>query len=144
VSFYYCHDADGELAAMVAEVTNTPWGDRHAYVLPRGEDAAVLHGSFPKMLHVSPFMGMAQRYEWRATAPAETLSVHIENREGDRRAFDATLSLRRRPFTRRTLARVTGRYPVATLRLLALIYGHAAGLAVKGVAVRPRPRPTVT
>jgi DUF1365 family protein len=38
VSFYYCFDASGErVSAVVAEVTNTPWGERHAYVMPLGE-----------------------------------------------------------------------------------------------------------
>jgi DUF1365 family protein len=84
VSFYYCHDADGVLEAIVAEVTSTPWAQRHAYVLPAG-DGPVVHGSFDKRLHVSPFMGLDQRYEWHATRPAPdapTLSVHIENHEG--------------------------------------------------------------
>src|SRR4051794_20502708 len=59
VSFYYCLDRDERLQALVAEVTNTPWGDRHAYVL-RGGDANLLRDRAPKALHVSPFMDMEQ------------------------------------------------------------------------------------
>ena len=142
VSFYYCFAPDGErLEAIVAEVTNTPWGERHAYVLPRGTgDGDVLGGGFDKRLHVSPFMGMDQRYAWKAPAPGPTLSVHIESSEDGRRAFDATLGLHRRPFTRRVLADVTARYPAATLRMLALIYGHAVALKLKGVPVQPHPQ----
>lgn len=142
VSFYYCFAPGGEhLEAIVAEVTNTPWGERHAYVLPRGaDDGRVLGGGFDKRLHVSPFMGMDQRYAWRAPAPGETLSVHIESTEDGRRAFDATLGLRRRPFTGRSLADVTLRYPAATLRMLALIYSHALALKLKGVPVQPHPQ----
>ena len=142
VSFYYCFAPGGErLEAIVAEVTNTPWGERHAYVLPRGPgDEQVLGGGFDKRLHVSPFMGMDQRYAWKAPAPGPTLSVHIESSEDGRRAFDATLGLRRRPFTRRALADVTARYPAATLRMLALIYGHAIALKLKGVPVQPHPQ----
>ena len=107
VSFYYCFAADGErLEAIVAEVTNTPWGERHAYVLPRGDsNAGVPQGGFDKALHVSPFMRMDQRYTWRAPAPGRTLSVHIESSQEGRRAFDATLGMWRRPLTRRSLAR---------------------------------------
>ena len=142
VSFYYCFAPDGErLETIVAEVTNTPWGERHAYVLPRGEhDGQVLGGGFDKRLHVSPFMGMDQRYSWKAPAPGPTLSVHIESTEDGRRAFDATLGLRRRPLTRRALADVTLRYPAATLRMLALIYSHALALKLKGVPVQPHPQ----
>ena len=141
VSFFYCYEPDGAtLGAVVAEVTSTPWGERHAYVLPRGDAKRVLTGGMDKAMHVSPFMGMDQRYVWRAAAPGPTLSVNIESREGDERVFDATLKLERVPLTRRTLARSTGRYPAATLRVLALIYSHALVLKLKGVPVQPHPR----
>ena len=130
VSFYYCFAPDGDtLEAIVAEVTNTPWGERHAYVT----DGRT--GEFDKALHVSPFMPMDQRYSWRASTPADTLSVHISSSENGERAFEATLNLKRRPLTRRTLAG----HPGSTLRLLALIYGHAVALKLKGVPVQPHP-----
>jgi DUF1365 family protein len=140
VSFYYCFTPEERLEAVVAEVTNTPWGERHAYVLERSGAGRVLSAGHEKQLHVSPFMGMEQSYRWHVAAPGETLSVHIESREAERRAFDATLSLRRAPLTRRTLAGVTARYPAATLRVLGLIYGHALALKLKGVPVQPHPR----
>jgi DUF1365 family protein len=142
VSFYYCFDPSGErLDAIVAEVTNTPWGERHAYALRRapGSAGAVLTGDSEKVLHVSPFMGMDHRYEWRVAPPRDTLSVHIESHRGGRLAFDATLSMRRRALTQRSLAGVTARYPAATARVLALIYAHALGLKLKGVRVHPHP-----
>jgi uncharacterized protein len=147
VSFYYCLDPAGErLDAVVAEVTNTPWGERHAYALWRAPDSAgpVLTGDSEKVLHVSPFMGMDHRYEWRVAAPADTLSVHIESQRGGQLAFDATLSMRRRELTRRSLAGVTARYPAATARVLALIYAHALRLKLKGARVHPHPRESAT
>ena len=81
VSFYYCFEPGGErVQALVAEVTNTPWGERHAYVIEvKQRDSAVLAGQFEKALHVSPFMGMDHRYDasggWRR--PVDVLSVHI-------------------------------------------------------------------
>lgn len=143
VSFYYCYAPGGErLEAIVAEVTNTPWGERHAYVLTWDEDATktvVLGGSFDKALHVSPFMGMDQHYAWRAVPPGPTLSMHIESIECGARIFDATLRLRRRPLDRRTLAWITARYPAATQRILGLIYAQAVALKIKGVRVKPHP-----
>lgn len=139
VSFYYCHRADGTLHSVVAEVTSTPWAERHAYVLEAG-DEPVLHGDFAKELHVSPFMGMDQHYTWSSTRPAPAnpmLSVHIASEEDGAPAFDATLKLERRPFTRRSVTR----HPGATLRVLALIYAHALVLALKRVPVQPRPTP---
>ena len=136
VCFYYLFEEDGEtVGAVVAEVTNTPWGDRHAYVLPREDGGRVLAGDMDKRMHVSPFMGMDQRYVLRATEPGPTLSVHIENREHGDRVFDATLKLERRPLTRRGLARHLG----ATLRVVALIYAHAVVLKLKRVPWHRRP-----
>ncbi len=142
VSFYYCFDRDGEhLEHVLAEVTNTPWGERRAYVLSDRQRAGQsIAGEFDKQLHVSPFMGMEQSYSWLVTPPGRALEVHIENREGDQLAFDATLSLRRRELTRASLARFSARYPAATVRVLALIYGHALALKLRGVPVHPHPR----
>jgi DUF1365 family protein len=142
VSFYYCLHPSGEtVQSVVAEVTNTPWGERHAYVLaPRATSSTgVLGGGLAKALHVSPFMGMDHRYEWRLTAPAQTLSVHIASHRDGELAFDATLALRRRELTRASLARVTARYPVATMRVLGLIYAHGLALKLKGVPLHRHP-----
>jgi uncharacterized protein len=129
ISLYYCFDREERLRHVVAEVTNTPWGERHAYVLPAGA------GRMEKVLHVSPFMGMDHEYTVRAAVPGETLSVHVESRRGGRLAFDATLGLRRRPFARGPLLG-------ASLRTLALIYAHALVLKAKGARVHPHPEVT--
>ncbi|MBA2608419.1 MAG: DUF1365 domain-containing protein [Actinobacteria bacterium] len=145
VSFYYCFAADGErLEALVAEVTNTPWGERHAYVLARPAaaddgDKTVLSGSFAKEFHVSPFMGMDQRYTWKVPVPGDSLFVHLESNEAAERVFDATLQLDRKPFDRKTLRRIALRYPAASRRMLLLIYVHALVLRLKGVKVKPHP-----
>jgi DUF1365 family protein len=137
VSFYYCFDRDDRLQALLAEVTNTPWGERQSYVLTRGErTGCVLQGESEKLMHVSPFFGMDQRYEWRVAEPGTTISVHIENREHGQLAFDATLSLKRRPATRRWLAMASA----SGLRVLALIYAHAAAIRLSGIRTRPHPQ----
>jgi uncharacterized protein len=141
VSFYYCFDESERLRALVAEVTNTPWGERHAYVIEAG-DERVLRGGMDKALHVSPFMDMDQRYEVAATAPAETLSVHIASHQDGERAFDATLALRRRELSARTLAEATLRHPASTLRTLVLIYGHAIGLWLRRIPIVAHPEST--
>ena len=62
VSFYYCFDETGaELETLVAEVNNTPWGERHCYVLSEGTEStngAVKSFRAAKQFHVSPFMDM--------------------------------------------------------------------------------------
>jgi DUF1365 family protein len=147
VSFYYCFAPGGErLCAAVAHVTNTPWGDSHSYVLAceaarrdRGS-AAVFAGSFGKLLHVSPLMGMDHAYEWRLTAPGERLAVHIDSRgPGGDVVFDATLALRRREITPAGLRRVLLRHPAQTTRILGRIYSSALALRLRGARYHPRP-----
>ena len=135
VSFYFCFDAAERLGAVLAEVTNTPWGERGAYVLRGTPGSSVLRGEATKRLHVSPFLGIAQSYAWRVTEPGPRLSVHIENLERGSVVFDATLSLRRAPLTAADL----WRFPLGMFRVLALIYGHALALKLKGLPVHPKP-----
>jgi DUF1365 family protein len=128
VSFFYCFDRAGErVEAVVAQVTNTPWGERHAYVL--SEEGA------PKALHVSPFFGMDQHYDWSASAPGADLVVRIANREAGRHVFGATLAVRRRPMTRATLVHQA----LSSLRVGLLIYAHALALKLKGVPLHRHP-----
>ena len=142
VSFYYCFEPRGQrVDALVAEVTNTPWGERHAYVLAGGESSSmVLDGQFAKALHVSPFMGMDYRYRVGASTPAENLAVHIDSSRAGETVFDATLALQRRELTRASMMGVSARYPLATVRVLALIYAHALGLKLAGSSIHPHPK----
>jgi DUF1365 family protein len=146
VSFYYCYEASGErVVAVVADVTNTPWGERHAYVMPgaRREDrgsAAVMRAQLSKRLHVSPLMAMDHVYDWSISEPSEQLSVHIESRRSDGESvFDATLSLRRRAITPRALRRVLVRYPFITARITTRIYAQALRLKLRGASYFPHP-----
>jgi DUF1365 family protein len=141
VSFYFCFAPDGErVDAVLAEVTNTPWGERHAYLLERGRaDERVLHDRFDKAFHVSPFIGMDHSYEWHVAEPGQTLQVHIENHSQGERAFDATLSLERREATPAALRRVLLRYPAMSLQVVARIYLNALRLKLKGAPYHPHP-----
>jgi hypothetical protein len=140
VSFYYCHRPDGELDAVVAEVTNTPWRERHAYVMAAERPGThVIRGHFDKRLHVSPFMEMDHMYAARMTVPGPTLSVHIENRRSGALQFDATLALQRSELTRRAAASLLARYLAASIRVLGLIYLHGLRLKLRGVPSHPYP-----
>ena len=139
VSFYYCYDAEGRaVEAVVAEITNTPWGERHAYAMRRPEGGK-LRFRFDKRFHVSPFMPMEQRYDWRFSEPGPRLSVHMANLRAGERAFDATLRLRRCEIGAWSLAAALARYPFASLRVLAAIYWQALRLWAKGAPFHPHP-----
>jgi DUF1365 family protein len=143
VSFYYCYAEDGKtLETIVAEITNTPWKERHSYVLPVA--SAQRHGhalgwTFAKAFHVSPFLPMQRGYAWRLTTPAETLRVHMDVCDGDACEVDATLVLARRPVNAANLARVLLRFPAMTLRIVAAIHWQALRLWLRRNPVYDHP-----
>ena len=144
VSFYYCYDAAGErVDTIVAEITNTPWNERHAVVLPASDSDGAggrrLRFRFGKTFHVSPFMPMEIDYEWRFSAPGDRLAVHMINRRAGATLFDATLTLQRREITGASLAGALGRHPFATLRVMRAIYWQALRLWAKRTPFHTHP-----
>ncbi len=134
VSFYYCFEPDGEtLAAVLTEVTNTPWRERHAYA------TIGARGSFDKAMHVSPFMSMDHEYRTWTEPPGPALTVRIENHRDGERMFTASLSMRRRELTPALVRRTYLRRPLTPLRTLALIYAHAVAIRLAGVRTFPHP-----
>lgn len=141
VSLYYCFDERGSrVDSILAEITNTPWKERHAYVLPRTSSMnGVMRFRFEKAFHVSPFMPMNQRYDWRFSPPGHRLAVHMENTDADGRIFSATMSLARREITGATLARVLLAYPWMTASVTSAIHWHALKIWLKGNPYVPHP-----
>jgi len=144
VSFFYCWDAaDAALEFVVAEVHNTPWGERHCYVLDhrsRSDDGPQHTTQFKKGFHVSPFMPMDLEYRWRLSPPDNTVNVHMQNLEHGRLLFQATLSMIRQPVNRRTLARALTRYPFMTGRVIGGIYWQAFQLWRKRIPFYSHPK----
>jgi DUF1365 family protein len=149
VSFYYVFDAtDSRIETIVAEITNTPWKERHAYVLPATDaarrGARAWYFSFEKRFHVSPFLPMDMRYEWSFGVPGAGLHVHMENYSVDdsreaRPQFDATLNLRREPLTAAALARALASFPLMSLKVSALIYWQALKLLIRRIPLFVHP-----
>ncbi len=141
VSFFYVFDAAGtRVQCIAAEVDNTPWGERHVYVLNRRSEHAPLCFEFEKKFHVSPFMPMKQRYRWSFTEPGQSLVVHMQTLEADQLIFDATLSLRRTAWSRVALARRVLGVPWMTAKVFSAIYWNALRLWLKGVPFHEHPK----
>jgi DUF1365 family protein len=144
LSLFYCFSADGErVETVVADVTNTPWGERHQYVLAAEPGR---HPRHAKAFHVSPFLPMALDYEWRIGQPGRSLGVRIAAHGRDVTAsaapvFTATLALRRRAIGGRSLAGVLVRFPLLTAQVVASIYWQAFRLWRRGAPFHAHPRP---
>lgn len=146
ISLYYCYDEGGlEIDAVVAEVTNTPWDERHCYVLDVARSQADhMGGSLrvrqPKAFHVSPFMPMDQGYTFVLDRPGRTLGLRIENRDATGEpVFEAGLALERREITGRNLAWALLRYPFVTAQVAVGIYVQALILWLRGARFHPHP-----
>jgi len=151
ISVYYCFEtrtdaepqlddrAPEELAAVVFDVTNTPWGEHHAYVV-EADGTRVADATLAKALHVSPFMPMDLEYRFSCTTPGESCSVRFELWRGHRRVFDADLGCRRiAALDRRGLRRLQVRHPLMPLMVSIEIYYEAVRLAWKRAPFHRHP-----
>ncbi|MBL7114722.1 MAG: DUF1365 domain-containing protein [Kiritimatiellae bacterium] len=143
VVFYYCYDrTDTRVETIIAEITNTPWGERHAYVLPESmnqNDNTRKRYIFPKQFHVSPFMPMDITNDWRFTEPGKSLHIHMQNHDHSGKVFDATLSLSRLDITAKNLARTLAAHPLTTYKVITMIHWQALCLWVKRVPFIEHP-----
>jgi len=140
VTFYWAWNADGgQPVAVLAEITNTPWKERHRYVLPL-EGGRIAEHEFTKAFHISPFFGMDQGYRWSFREPGERIAIHMENREAGERVFDASLALERREASAWNCARALLRHPAMAAVGHAAIYWQALRLKLRGVPYHPHPQ----
>ncbi|WP_287813803.1 DUF1365 domain-containing protein [Pseudomonas sp.] len=130
VSFFYCFDADERLAAILCEVTNTPWRERYHYVLP-AQGEGFEHFAVAKAFHVSPFLPRDLEYRMSFSPPGERLGVHMADWQGENKVFDATLNLQRQAMSRASLHRQLASFPWMTAKTCLAIYWQALRLALK-------------
>ena len=142
IALYYCYEVDGQtLAAVVADVTNTPWGESRSYVID-ARDGLDRLADQTKELHVSPFLPMDLSYRFRLTTPSERCGFSVTVLRGEELVFRASLALRRRALSRREGARALWLRPLQTHRVSLAIYLHAAHLWLRRTPVMPHPRST--
>ena len=143
IRIYYCFDEDGHtLEAFLVEIHNTPWGEEYLRAFDArssGRDGEWHRYRLDKEFHVSPFMPMDMEYNWRFTAPAEELKVHMTSLRQGTEIFSASLNMQQQPLTSGNLAGVLLRWPFMTAKVIAAIYWQALRLKWKGVPFCPHP-----
>tara|TARA_R110000824_G_scaffold336_1_gene1733 strand:- start:153455 stop:154279 length:825 start_codon:yes stop_codon:yes gene_type:complete len=142
ITCYYCYDEADNLQYLLAEVTNTPWGQRHAYVIPCTDKKDYVVANFSKQHHVSPFMPMQMRYSWRSNLPDQHLKILIDTYRKDQKHFFASLMLTRKEISPATLRRILLAYPAMTLKVGLAIYWQALHLWLKRIPFYPNPNST--
>ena len=133
INFYFCYDEQDRCQYMLAEVSNTPWNQRHYYLLRLDGEMKI-----KKAFHVSPFMEMDMTYHWRVSPPSAKALVHIENHK-EHKVFDATMALTRQAIDHKSLLRTWISIPSMTVKMVAGIYWQALKLYLKRVPFIAHP-----
>ena len=142
IACYYCFDRDEVLRFVVAEVTNTPWGERQAYVLRCDPKQRFLRTNFNKQMHVSPFNPMNMKYRWCSNQPDKMLTLNLECEKSNEVHVDATMALKRREIDAGSLAAVMLQYPWMTAKVAFGIYWQALKLWFKRNPIYDHPGST--
>lgn len=136
INCFFCYDETGECRYMLAEVSNTPWRQRHYYLIDMQQELKV-----KKEFHVSPFMDLNMTYFWKIKPPAKRTLVHIESRRSDK-IFDATLALTKQSVTKKNIRRTVFKIPAMTIKVVMGIYYQALKLFLKKVPFVAHPDST--
>ena len=142
VAYFYCHDRQGALRCVMAEVHNT-FGERHTYWMDAARASrrkGVLAFDVPKAFHVSPFLSMDCRYRWTFTEPGQELRVRVAEFESGVFTFCADLEMVRQPWSAAVIRRTLFRFPWMTLKVITAIHWEALWLWIKRVPVFTHPR----
>lgn len=135
VSFYYCYDRTGACVAVISEVTNT-FKEMKPFFLLQPQAAGTgraFHLRTPKHFYVSPYSDVDVEFDFTLRVPGERLAVQIDDYTGNTRTLTSVLTGTHRPLTGSRLAWFTVKYPLITLRVIALIHWHALRLWLKRV-----------
>jgi DUF1365 family protein len=135
VTVYYLYGTDGEALGAVAEVENT-FRERKCYFLPlQPADGAstIFSGEHVKNFYVSPYSLVDDTFVFRASLPAQSLSLSVTNASGGAITLVSTMAGERIALSDASLAREALCHPLMTLHIIFSIHWHALLLFLKKV-----------
>ncbi|HHP0458732.1 TPA: DUF1365 domain-containing protein [Vibrio harveyi] len=139
VNFYYVYNKEGEWKYLLAEVSNTPWNERHYYAVAADEQDEEFGWEQNKAFHVSPFNPIDQLYRWKIKPLTDKLNIHLECHKGEKH-FDATMAMKAKPFSSNALLKCLIVTPIQTVKVMVGIYWHALKLWIKGAPFYSHPK----
>ena len=146
IAFFFCHDAEGRLRAVLHQVKNT-FGDQHAYLMPVAAARApgsLVRQTASKRLHVSPFFDMQGGYRFSFVAPdfnadATGFALSIRYGTANERRLTASMRLSGAKMTDAALLRAIGAMPLMPLKVVAAIHAQAIRLWWRGARFHRAP-----
>ncbi|MEK9771622.1 MAG: DUF1365 domain-containing protein [Nitrosomonadales bacterium] len=140
VSFYYCYEKT-QLVAIISHITNTPWGEKYAYIHDcRKKDSEIHKFKIRKNFHVSPFIPMDIDYEWYFQTPKDFLLVSMNNFYQNKLQFNAELRLIKKAMTNIKLYKMLLLSLPMSIKAIVLIYWHALLIKLKGNPFYSHPK----
>jgi DUF1365 family protein len=141
VSFWFCHDRDARLRAVLAEVSNT-FGERHSYLLAHPDGRPIRPEetlAARKRFHVSPFFPVAGDYRFRFVRREQRALVRIDYHDGAGDLLHTSVSGEAVPYSAGALASAFLSHPWMTAMVIARIHWQAAKLWAKRVPFFSKP-----
>lgn len=146
VSFWYCHDADGALIAVLAEVNNT-FGEHHAYLLANHDGAPIRAKAVlacRKVLHVSPFCQVAGHYRFRLEESPERAVMRIDYHDDAGMLLHTRIAGDISPLTVSSALKALVQQPLLTIGITSRIHWQALRLWLKKVPFYTKPNPPIS
>jgi len=140
VSFWYCHRADGTLAAIVVEVNNT-FGERHCYLLAGADLAWGRELQARKVFHVSPFCEVQGCYRFRFLRTVDRTVARVDHDDEAGPLLHTSVSGHLQPLTAAAVRRAFFGMPLMTAGVVARIHWQALKLWRKRVPFVSKPAP---